>query len=228
MSKKNLTFLLLFASTMLTAQTDTSSFFDAFFKHINYSKPFVSEVHSPMNKAEIGYHRDHSAYKLSERFSFYQLPVVDLHLGFDAPLVSFDLGKITNNKPQWEMGISIPVSVHILEDMWEPITAAVIDVDYRFDTPTIKGVRHLNSNGWLKNISFSIITLMHECTHLGDEFALMIKQSGNPLTRVNVSYEFTQVQLTLNDALNQDTNNHSFRITGRYRVSNRGFGMKKT
>lgn len=208
----------------ISAQIDSSKFTDGFFKEINYSQPFISEIHSTINKAEIGYHKDYGPYNLEDKFSFFQRPMVEIHLGFDAPLYNFDVGKLQDNSPKWSFGLSIPISIHVLEDMWEPITAAVIDVDYRFGSPKLSTIHFFENPGFVKNLSFSWLPIFHECTHLGDELVLTLKAKGYPISRVNVSYEYSMIQLTLNDPNGTMETNHSFRIGMLYRISNRGFG----
>ena len=205
------------------SQSDTVKFSDGLLRQINFGKPFLAEMHSTINKIEVGYHRDYGPYNLDDNFSYYKRPMVDIHLGFDAPLYSFDVGTI-NNKAKWSFGLSLPVSIHVLEDMWEPITAAVIDVDYRFGSPRLSAIRNFEGDKFIKNISFSWLPMFHECTHLGDELVLSLASIGYPMKRVNVSYEYTEVQITLNDPNGSLKNNHAFRLGARYRISNRGYG----
>jgi len=206
------------------AQNDTTRFTDGLLRDIDFSKPFISELHSTINKMEVGYHRNTGPYNLEDKFALYQRPIVEIHLGFDAALYSFDMGKIADSSPKWSFGLSLPVSIHVLEDMWEPITAAVIDVDYRFGSPKLSIIRFYDTDKFVKNISFMWLPMFHECTHLGDELVLAIDAKDYPLKRVNVSYEYTELQLTLNDPNGTMENNHAFRIGARYRISNRGYG----
>ncbi|RLD42929.1 MAG: hypothetical protein DRI86_10865 [Bacteroidetes bacterium] len=219
------TFVLLLSSILtVNSQTNNTKFSDGLLKEIEYSKPFFAELHSTINKIEIGYHRDYGPYNLADNFSYFNRPMVEIHLGFDAPLYSIKFGELTNKQAKWGLGLSLPVSIHVLEDMWEPITAAVVDVDYRFGSPRIRGIRYFDSNKYIKNISFSWLPIFHECTHLGDELVLAMADKDYPLKRVNVSYEYTELQITLNDADGSNETNHSFRVGGRYRISHRGYG----
>ncbi|MFK5854593.1 MAG: hypothetical protein QM503_00590, partial [Bacteroidota bacterium] len=221
-------FLILMALVTLNissiAQNDTTKFTDGFLRKFNFSRPFVAEVHSTINKIEVGYHRDFGPYNLSDKFAMYKRPMVEIHLGFDIPLYSFDIGNLNNNTPKWSFGLSLPVSIHVLEDMWEPITAAVIDVDYRFGSPRLSAITFFEDVGFYKNLSFSWLPIFHECTHLGDELVLAIDAKDYPLRRVNVSYEYTEFQITLNDPNGTMKTNHAFRIGARYRISDRGYG----
>ncbi|MBN2667681.1 MAG: DUF1207 domain-containing protein [Bacteroidales bacterium] len=222
--KKNFILLVIIAlsNTLYSQDTSSNKFWNGFFKDIEYSKPFISELHSIVNRIEMGYHEEYGPYKLSNSFQLYKRPMVELHLGFDASLYRYDWGK------NWSVGLSLPVSMHVLEDMWEPITAAVIDVDYRFGSPKIKAIKSFSNSKLIKNVSVMWLPLFHECTHLGDELVLAVAAIGYPLKRVNVSYEYTELQMTINDPNGSIENNHALRIGGRYRVSNRGYGWFST
>lgn len=223
--KNFIVIIIAFTFTLSVNAQESSSFFgDGFLRDINFSKPFISELHSTINKIEVGYYKDYGPYNLSDKFAMYKRPMVEIHLGFDASLFSFDLGKMKDDSPKWSFGLSIPVSIHVLEDMWEPITAAVIDVDYRFGSPKLSAIRFFDSSNFIKNISFMWLPIFHECTHLGDELVLAVDAKDYPLKRVNVSYEYTEFQVTLNDPNGSMENNHAFRIGGRARISDRGFG----
>ena len=211
-------------SVLAKSQNESTFISDGLLRDINYAKPFLSETHSTINKMEIGYQKDYGPYKLSEKLGYYKRPLVEIHLGFDMALFSFDFGKLSDNTSKWELGLSLPVSIHVLEDMWEPITAAVIDVDYRFGSPRIRGIRRFEKSSKINNISFSWLPIFHECTHLGDELVLALNAKNYPISRVNVSYEYTELYFTLNDADGSLENNHAFRVGARYRISNRGYG----
>ncbi len=205
-----------------------NKFTDGLLREITYSEPFISEIHSTINKIEITSQKDHSNYNLSENMDYYKRPLTEIHLGFDADLFSIDFGKLNNGSAKWGLGLSLPASIHVLEDMWEPVTAAVIDVDYRFGSPRIRGIRRFEPNSKVRNISFSWLPIFHECTHLGDELVLYLNSKDYPISRVNVSYEYTELQLTINDPDGSMDNNHAFRFGARYRISNRGYGWFST
>jgi hypothetical protein len=205
------------------AQDTLRPVWDGFMESASYAKPFVSEMHSTVCKAEMGYNKSYAEFNLLEEKSSFDRPMVEMHAGFDAPLYAISFGSI-GDKPKWGLAVSLPISVHVLEDMWDPVTAPVINTDYRFGSPKIRAIRYFSGNGFLKNISFSWLPMFHECTHLGDEITIYRKDEKFPITRINVSYEYTEFQVTLNDPELSRDNRHSLRLGGLYRVSNRGLG----
>jgi hypothetical protein len=196
---------------------------DGFLESASYAKPFVSEMHSTISKVELGYNKSYAEFNLLEQNSKFDRPMVEMHAGFDAPLYAITFGTV-GNKPKWGIAVSLPVSVHVLEDMWDPVTAPVINTDYRFGSARIRAIRYFSGNGFLKNISVSWLPLFHECTHLGDEITIFRMNDTFPITRINVSYEYTEFQLTFNDPDADRETRHSLRIGGLYRISNRGLG----
>ena len=218
-----MTIAFLFVITFTYSQDSIRTFWDGIIQKSPYSKPFQSEMHSTMNKIEWGYNKSYSEFDLLGEKSRFVRPMVEVHLGFEVPLLAYGYGtKASTSK--WGFGMRLPVSMHVLEDMWGPETAPVIDTDYRFGGPRVVGIRHISEDGFVKNVSFSWQTLLHECTHLGDEIAIYRMNLNFPIKRVNVSYEFTEFQMTLNDPEMAKDNNHSFRLGLLYRLSNRGLG----
>ncbi|MEI6594487.1 MAG: hypothetical protein WCO28_02925 [Bacteroidota bacterium] len=215
--------LLIFTSIGLFAQDSAVTFWDGFFMNSDYSKPFVSEIHSTQCKVELGYNKVESEFDLLEEKSRFQRPMVELHLGFEAPLYATGFG-IKGSEKSWGFGIRLPLSVHVLEDMWGPETAPVINTDYRFGAPRFVAIRKISGNRFLKNISFSWIPMFHECTHLGDEITIYRMDEKFPITRINVSYEFTEFQVTLNDPGKSTDNCQSLKLGLMYRLSDRGQG----
>ena len=197
---------------------------DGFLEKAGYAKPFISEIHSTVSKIEVGYNRSYSEYNLLGQNSRFDRPMVEMHVGFDAPIYAVTFGNLGNNKPKWGVAISLPLSVHVLEDMWDPVTAPVINTDYRFGSARIRAIRYFSGTGFPKNISFSWLPIFHECTHLGDEITIYRKDENFPITRINVSYEYTEFQVTLNDPDGSRETRQSFRFGGLYRISNRGLG----
>ena len=215
--------LLLGLSFTVSSQDTIRPVWDGFIESANYAKPFISEMHSTVSKVELGYNKSYSEFNLLEQNSKFDRPMVEMHVGFDAPLYAISFGS-AGNKPQWGIAVSLPLSVHVLEDMWDPVTAPVINTDYRFGSARIRAIRYFSGERFLKNISFSWLPIFHECTHLGDEITIYRKDENFPITRINVSYEYTEFQVTLNDPDKNRETLHSLRLGGLYRISNRGLG----
>lgn len=182
-----------------------------------FGRPFVAEIHSPQLKVEIGYSKSYSEFNLAEESERFDRPIVEAHIGALLPLYARSWGP-------WSFGATLPISVHVLEDMFDPITAPVINTDYRFGGPRFTLLRRLSGDGFVRNFSVSWLPWFHECTHLGDEITIYRKDADLPITRINVSYEFTDLQLTLNDPAAIFETLHSFRLGTSVRLSNRELG----
>ncbi|HOT13379.1 MAG TPA: hypothetical protein PK252_01340 [Bacteroidales bacterium] len=207
----------------LSSQDTTAISWDGFFESAAFAQPFVSEMHSNVSKAELGYNKSYSEFDLLEEGSKFNRPMVELHAGFDIPLFA-NFSRDIDNKNKWGFAASVPVSVHVLEDMWGSETAPVINTDYRFGSFKLRLIRYFPNNRFIKNISFSWLPIFHECTHLGDEITIYRKDENFPITRINVSYEYTEFQATINDPDRIRENCHSLRLGFSYRISNRGLG----
>jgi hypothetical protein len=200
-------------------QEASGSWSDGLLESVRYGKPFLSEMHSTVLKAEIGYSKSYAEFDLLEQSEKFARPVVEVHLGMEAPLFA-----ASSANGRWGFAASLPLSVHVLEDMFEPVTAAVINTDYRFGAPRFTLLRRFAPGATIRNLSVSWLPIFHECTHLGDEVTIYRKDESFPITRVNVSYEYSELQLTLNDVEDPRAPHQSFRAGLATRISDRGLG----
>jgi hypothetical protein len=196
---------------------------DGFLEPARFGKPFLSEMHSTAIKMEIGYSKSYAEFDLLGPSEAFSRPVVELHLGVEAPLFATSFGSSPAGRP-WALAVSLPLSVHVLEDMFEPSTAPVINTDYRYGTPRFSVLRRFAGGSFVKNASLSWLPMFHECTHLGDEITIFRKDENFPITRINVSYEYTELQLTLTDVEDPRAPHQSLRAGAAIRVSDRGLG----
>ncbi len=197
LTKYLLSFLTLFFS-LAYAYSQTEEGFH-FFTSRDFNKPFVSEISSPLNNISYGEVRSTKiSGKGTKVFS-----ANDLHLGIDVPL-------IYSNKNKFKWAISLPISSHMIWYPLEKETSPVLNNDYRFGF-SFTGHFTLN-NPYIKNLSFEIKPFAHESTHLGDEFTIMGFQDDSSFYRVNITYEYYELSLTLNDPEMLDENTLSLRL----------------
>lgn len=236
MNKKSLYLIFLILALLTLLKNDVSSkdnkttIWDGFFKSVTYSRPFISEIHSYSVKTDLGYSQVLNEYNMSvdyllDKNRTFKL-FVETHIGVDIPLYATEFYD-NKNTPDWLISSSIPMSMHVFEDMFDNVTAPVINTDYRFGSPAIKAIKYLNkeeTNSYIDNISLTWLPIHHECTHLGDEITIFRKDNLFPITRINVSYEYTQLQITLNDPEAKRENVHSLKFGGLLRISDRGLG----
>lgn len=195
--RKLIAFLsLLFVCTLTFAQNEKSS---SIFTSRHFYKPFVSEISSTLNNLSLGKTYSNGL----EGSAFQKLIVNEVHLGMDMPLLYV-------KKPKFEWAISLPVSIHMVWAPFEQTTSPIINNDYRFGL-SFTGYTKLD-NAYIKNLSFKIMPFAHESTHLGDEITISGLQNNADFFRVNVSYEYYELSLTLNDPELLDENTLSCRI----------------
>ncbi|MBN2694532.1 hypothetical protein JXR93_07705 [bacterium] len=191
------------------------------FRDPQFGKPLISEISSPLFKMEIGNDRDFDEYNMRQNSD--DLWVMAINLGIDIPILSFDFGQ----NRAWGFALTLPVSTNILVDMFEPKTAPLLNQDYKFGAPKIALIKRFSDYSWFKNISFTLLPMFHECTHIGDEITIYRTDVDLPIIRINISYEFTEFAFTINDPENIRENLHTLRIGGVYRLTDEGYGWFK-
>jgi len=195
MNKKSLLLALLLVVSYIAVFSQEKKNFSLFEQRTFY-KPFVSEISSTLTNVSIGGVKNSIAGKYGETvFS-------EIHLGADIPLM------YNENKFRW--GVSIPISLHVLWATFGKVTAPIVNNDYRFGL-SFTGISYIN-NKYIKNISFKVTPFAHESTHLGDELTIYGFQNINNFYRVNVSYEYYELGITLNDIDTIKDNNLSVRV----------------
>ena len=193
-------FIFFFLAPNVFSQKDTSYFV---FTSRNFYKPFASEISSTLNNISFGVVESN---KFSGR-GRKKLVINEIHLGVDVPLLY-----AKNSNFKWAM--FIPVSIHMIWYPVEKTTSPIINSDYRFGL-SFTGITNLN-NRYIKNFSFEIKPFAHESTHLGDEITISGFQDDKNFFRVNVSYEYYELGLTINDpeVLNENTLSFRFGFMG--------------
>lgn len=168
------------------------------FKNRTFYKPFVSEISSTLNNISVGVVKSKSPDGIERK-----LALMEIHLGMDAPIM-YGQG----NNFRW--AVSLPVSLHVLWAPFEETTAPILNNDYRFGI-SFTGITYLK-NDFIKNISFKLTPFAHESTHLGDELSIYGIEHLDNFYRVNVSYEYFELGLTLNDPDTLDGSLLSFKM----------------
>jgi hypothetical protein len=185
------------------------------FHPVTFCKTFVSEIENCLTKFGVDYSTNSKEYDMSKSKKTYKV-FQSTSLGVDFPLYARNYFR--NGKPLDGFGISAPVSFHLWWDPLEASTSPVLNTDYRFGTVNFKFIRYLENRS-LKNISLKLAPFNHESTHIGDELTTFRKCENFPITRVNVSYEYSELQVTLNDPNGTFKENHSLRVGFMYRVN---------
>ena len=161
-----------------------------FFRDSHILKPFLSEIRSPAIKAELAWLN-----KLDDNYyvsDYAGRPFIEVHLGTELPLYY-----LVNKQKNFKFSASGYFGNILLIDMFEEITAPVINTDYFFGlkTAAIKYFDH----PFVRNAGLKLVPVFHESTHIGDEFSIHGFHDLPTFRRVNVSYEAWEIAVVLND-----------------------------
>jgi len=205
--KTTIFFILLFFSIMELYSQD-SLVHKRFFNQRNYGKYFVSDIDAPITNISLGYWTNSIEYNIRKiRDNKALIPLVEITLGTELPLLNW-------SKEKYSMSISLPFRFNLWLDKFEEITAPVINTDYQIGLE-INYLRPVNSKS-IKNLGIKFTPLMHESTHIGDEITIYRIKNNFPITRVNVSYEATEIAIQINDPLEKVEENLSFKLGAKF------------
>jgi hypothetical protein len=201
-----------------TRNTKNTSFAQGLFTAGNWCRPFWADMHSTITKAEYAFAANNPEYDwgllVDEHDYARSRPFVFANVGIDVPVWS---GFIANGK----IGVSatLPYLVDVWLDMFERTTAPVINTAYRFGLPEFNFIYNFVKPKYgINNISLKLILFKHECSHIGDDITfirsrnkIMALSSIAQLTKLNISYNYWQVEATLNDPVFSTKRCHSLR-----------------
>ena len=161
-----------------------------FFKDSHILKPFLSEIRSTAIKAELAWLN-----KLDENYyvsDYTNRPFIEVHLGTELPIYY-----MVNKQKNFKFSTCGFIGNILLIDMFEEITAPVINTDYFFGlkAAAIKYIDHPH----IRNIGLKLVPIFHESTHIGDEFSIHGYHDLPGFRRVNVSYEAWEIAAVIND-----------------------------
>jgi len=215
MKKLTLILILLSVSTLLIIGQGTDHLF---FKESPILKPFLSEIRSTTIKGEMGFLN-----KLDENYyksDYSKRPFIEVHLGTELPVYY-----MFNRDKDLKFSVSGFIGNILLIDMFEEITAPVINTDYFFGIKTAI-VKYVD-NDYISNVGLKIVPLFHESTHIGDEFSIHGYSDIPEFRRVNISYEAWEIAAVINDPDTITTNLLSAKV-GFHRLWNNAKGYYTT
>ena len=179
-------------------------FSDGCFRYSIYGQSLLADVHPNFVRFDVAFVTNHQEWdwgQTGKAMRWYSFG----HFGINLPLWSGPL-----NGPEASFVVTMPLSASIWLDIAEPVTAPVVNTDYRIALPTFTYVRHLNGHH-VRNFAVSVAPFKHESTHLGDEITIQHIAHQQPLTRVNVSYHYSEYTFSLNEPDRVDQRSHTFR-----------------
>ncbi|MFA6127195.1 MAG: hypothetical protein WC699_07825 [Bacteroidales bacterium] len=192
------------------------------FKPRDFGCFLLSDMYSPVTNIQIGLGSNGADFNNDPERTDDHLILEEITLGADIPFFST---KLRSANQVWRLSVSGILSSVIWFDFLNPISAPILNVDYRLSCPEIMVLKEFTST-YLKNFLLRIAPLQHESTHIGDELTLYRKSAGFPISRIDVSYESGEASITLNDPGAVKGNNHAISLGGKLLYSlrsGRGF-----
>ena len=187
------------------AGIDTTLARNGWFTYAPYGKSLLSDVHPNFVRFEIIGNTNNPAYDFAQTGKFFRGSVLGC-FGVDLPLWQGNFG--VNN--QFGVSITQAASAFLWMDLFEPVTSPIVNTDYRIGMATATFIHRLDRK-FVKNYSVSWSPFKHESTHIGDELQVQRMEAGYALRRVNVSYNYTELAVTLNEPEDRSLQCHTFR-----------------
>ncbi|MCU0360924.1 MAG: hypothetical protein MUF75_09440 [Bacteroidia bacterium] len=210
--------LFLLYSAVLNAQTDTSKFeriSSGIVKSAPFCEPFVSELENYKPQAAAIYASNVEEYDLGNTGKEAKL-FQYIAAGFEVPFYRKYMYK--GNQLVQAFACSAVFSFHLFWDPLELSKSPILNTDYRLGALWLKYIRFYEGS-WLKNYSVKLSPINHESTHIGDDLTIYRIDQNYPITRVNVSYEYSEIDFTINDPNGSFEQNHSLRLGLLYRIN---------
>lgn len=176
-----------------------------FFCHARYGQSLLADMHPYFFRLDFAGSTNHPAYDWALTGKNFR-PSVEGVFGANIPIW----------RGEWKEGkyglfVAVPLSADLWLDLFEPVTAPVINTDYRIGAPSATFIHRLG-RGFAQNYSLLFAPFKHESTHIGDELTISHLEQGYALRRVNVSYNYTELAFTLNEPENRLASCHTFRM----------------
>lgn len=197
-------FLALIVTPALRAQQEPLPH-SGFFCYAPYGQSLYADVHPNCVRLDMAFHSNHTAYDWEGTGDKNRVSSMGV-FGVNLPIWR---GEFCNNL--YGVNITMAASATIWLDLFERITAPVINTDYRIGLPTVTFIHRVNKR-FVRNYSIAFSPAKHESTHIGDELQIVHLKQDYPLRRVNVSNNYTEFAFTLNEPEDRTRANHTFRL----------------
>ncbi len=180
-----------------------------------FCKPFVSDVNSTISSIDVGVNTNRAEYDIEPADGKDYKIIARANVGVSFPVYAKNFD---NNK--YGFAVSVPIHFFLWLDVFEKITAPVVNTDYNIGGPEFKFIQRFEQPkfNFLKSYSLKFIPFYHQSTHIGDEITIYREMQQLSITRVNVSYDYTELSLWINEPELFTGLNHSFRFGFMYLV----------
>ena len=178
---------------------------NGFFTYAPYGHSLYSDMHPNFVRLDVAYMSNHAAYDFGRHSQRYRWNTLGC-FGVNLPVWQGDW-----RERNFGLSITWTMSAQIWLDLFEPLTSPIVNTDYRISLPTATFI-HRVDKGFVRNYSIALSPYKHESTHIGDELQIQHRDEGYALSRVNVSYNYSELAVTLNEPEDRMQQNHTFRL----------------
>ncbi len=185
--------------------SQTTPFGEGVFRYAPYGHSLLSDMHPYFVRLDFGGITNRTDWDWGQTGKAWRVNTFAV-FGFQLPLWRGDIVS-----EQYALSVTWPMSATIWLDLFEHVTAPVVNADWRISMP-VWTFLHRTQLGFLENYSVSVAPFKHESTHVGDEIVLQHVDHGYPLRRVNVSYNYSEYIFTVNEAENMRKEYHTLRL----------------
>ena len=175
------------------------------FTFVPYGKSLLSDVHPYYVRTDLVGYSNRVVFDFAQTGKPYRASIFGC-FGIDIPVWQCNFGE----SKKYGISITQPAYAYLWLDLFEQITAPVVNTDYRVGTAKPTFIHRFNKS-FLKNYSIAWSPFMHESTHIGDELQIQRMEMNYAIRRVNVSYNWTELVFTLNEPENKFETCHTFR-----------------
>lgn len=176
-----------------------------FFRRSPYGQSLLADVHPNFVRFDVASITNHQEWDWGQTGKSLRINTFCV-MGVNLPIWTSRLNE------RLSLSVALPMSTTIWLDLFEPVTAPVVNTDYRIALPVFTLTRHFD-RGFVKNLSVDIALYKHESTHLGDEMSLQRVENQLPLYRVNVSNHYSELVFSINEADRDDVGWHTFKAS---------------
>lgn len=184
-----LSLLLLTIANRAEAQTEYH-----WFRHEGVAQPYTAEMYSTLPKIEL--------VKMNKFHPFYlkgnpaDRVLVEAQAGFQLSFLTIER-ELSHGR--LKATLSSTTNVTTLIDVLEKTTAPVVNNDYRIGAKLFFHYTPTNSsNSFFKNYHLTLVPILHESTHIGDEFTIDSYTKLDDFARINIGYEVWQLNVGFN------------------------------
>ncbi len=202
-------FLILQFIPLFTIGQTKDSIRSQYFRQRDFGKYLISDIYAPTSEVQIVAGSNLREYNIDLARTNNYLPYNQTNFGAEIPI--FTKVKYTDNCLKYKFSISAPICARVWFDFTEPSTAPILNTDYQFAILEFNYLKTFESNR-IKNIAIKLLPYFHESSHLGDEITLFRRLDTVPVVWANVSYQTSELAVTINDANGRLTNNTSFKL----------------